>query len=406
MHSRIFGEVGFSRRIRYLWRQTLTLGLQTMQNKKHFGRRDILKTAIAGALAALLSNCRVEFSGGDAYRRPYSRKPWVAPRISMDNVIREVVGHRPYRPSGFVVKSEQFDDKTVIHNYGHGGGGISLSWGSSALAVRETVGLRPGEIGVIGSGVMGLTSARLLQDAGWDVTIYTREMARHTTSNVAGGEWGPYSVHDPAVSSDAFKEQIQLAARISHRAFTNLGGRAYGVRWTELYNLSKTPPEEGGEFQHLYPYRTDLQPGEHPFPVPYVRHELTMMVEPAIFLRRLINDFLQSGGKFVIRNFNRKEEILALSEKIFFNCTGLGAATLFDDKEITPAKGQLVHMPPDPDVDYLTIGGGESNLYMFSRTDTVLLGGTFKLGDYSQNPEPEETERIVSEHQKIFSGFA
>jgi hypothetical protein len=88
-----------------------------------------------------------------------------------------------------------------------------------------------------------------------------------------------------------------------------------------------------------------------------------------------------------------------------FNCTGLGAATLFDDTELTPAKGQLVYLPPDPDVDYLTIGGGNSNLYMFSRTDAVLLGGTFKLGDYSRNTEPEETERIVTEHQRIFSGF-
>ena len=131
-----------------------------------------------------------------------------------------------------------------------------------------------------------------------------------------------------------------------------------------------------------------------------------MMIEPAIFLRRLIDDFLQNGGKFVIRNFNCKEEIFALPEKVFFNCTGLGAATLFDDTEITPAKGQLVYMPPDPDVDYLTIGGGNGNLYMFSRTDTILLGGTFKLGDYSRDPEPEETERIMTEHRRIFSGFA
>ena len=382
------------------------LGISKMQTKNHIDRRGVLKAAGFGALAALLSNCQEDISTSAAFQRPYSRKPWVAPRISMDNVIREVVGHRPYRPSGFVVKSEKFDDKTVVHNYGHGGGGISLSWGSSALAVRETMGMTPGEIGVIGSGVMGLTSARLLQDLGWNVTIYTKDMAHLTTSNVAGGEWGPYSVHDPAVSSDAFKEQIQFAARFAHHTFTELGGIDYGVRWTELYNLSESPFEEGGEFEHLYPYRVDLQPDEHPFPVPYVRHELTMIVEPAIFLRRLTDDFLQNGGKFAIRNFKNKEEIFALPEKTFFNCTGLGAARLFDDQEMSPAKGQLVYMPPDPDVDYLTIGGGNSNLYMFSRTDTVLLGGTFKLGDYSRNPEPEETERIVSEHQRIFSGFA
>ena len=376
-----------------------------MSNEKHLSRRDLIKAAGIGALATTFAGCQTVASSGGGYQRPYSRKPWVAPRVSMDNIIREIVGHRPYRPSGFVVKGEQFDDKLVVHNYGHGGGGISLSWGSSALAVRETMGMTPGKVAVIGGGVMGLTSARLLQDAGWEVTIYTRDMARHTTSNVAGGEWGPYSVHDPAVSTPEFKSQIQFAARIAHHAFTNLGGPDYGVHWTELYNLSETPPEDGGEFEHLYPFRVDLQPGQHPFPVPYVRHELTMMVEPATFLRRLIEDFQQSGGKFVIRNFANKEEILALPEPVMFNCTGLGAATLFDDTELTPAKGQLVYLPPDPDVDYLTIGGGNSNLYMFSRTDAVLLGGTFKLGDYSRNTEPEETERIVTEHQRIFSGF-
>jgi len=45
----------------------------------------------------------------------------------MDNVIRVIVGHRPYRPAGFVVRREQLDAKTVVHNYGHGGSGISLS---------------------------------------------------------------------------------------------------------------------------------------------------------------------------------------------------------------------------------------------------------------------------------------
>ena len=376
-----------------------------MSKRKHLSRRDLIKAAGMGALATSFAGCQSVPNPGAGYRRPYSRKPWVAPRVSMDNVIREIVGHRPYRPSGFVVKGEQFDEKLVVHNYGHGGGGISLSWGSSALAVRETLGMTPAKVAVIGGGVMGLTSARLLQDAGWEVTIYTRDMARHTTSSVAGGEWGPYSVHDPSISTHEFKSQIQFAARIAHHAFTTLGGTDYGVHWTELYNLSDSPPEDGGEFEHLYPFRVDLQPDEHPFPAPYVRHELTMMVEPATFLRRLIEDFQQSGGRFVIRNFANKEEILALPEPVMFNCTGLGAATLFDDTELTPAKGQLVYLPPDPDVDYLTIGGGNSNLYMFSRTDAVLLGGTFKLGDYSRNTEPEETERIVTEHQRIFSGF-
>ena len=62
-----------------------------------------------------------------------------------------------------------------------------------------------------------------------------------------------------------------------------------------------------------------------------------------------------------------------------------------------------VFLPPDPDVDYLTIGGGQGDLHMFSRSDVVLLGAVFKPGDFTRLPEPEETERIVTEHERLFS---
>src|SRR5690348_1724539 len=58
-------------------------------------------------------------------------------RVSPDRVIRVVTGLRPFRPSGFVVRGEKVDDKVVVHNYGHGGAGITLSWGTSQLAVEE-----------------------------------------------------------------------------------------------------------------------------------------------------------------------------------------------------------------------------------------------------------------------------
>ena len=127
------------------------------------------------------------------------------------------------------------------------------------------------------------------------------------------------------------------------------------------------------------------------------------MIEPARFLRSLIRDFQIAGGRFVIRNFAGVDEVLALAEPVIFNCTGLGAAELFGDAELVPAKGQLLFLPPDPAVDYLTTGGGRGLLYMFPRSDVLLLGGTFKPGDGSTHPEPEETERIVSEHQRLFA---
>lgn len=377
-----------------------------MQQRNNQLRRKLLKAIGAGSLAATMGACAPMVASSTKYQRAYSRKPWLAPNISMDNVIRSIVGHRPYRPSGFVVKSEQYDDKTVVHNYGHGGGGISLSWGSSALAVRETLNMQPGEVAVIGSGIMGLTSARLLQDAGWKVTIYTRNVARHTTSNVAAGEWSPFSVHDAKVSSAAFKSQLNWAARIAHHAYTNLGGAEYGIRWLEAYTLSETPIEErAGEFDDLFPYSAILGPDEHPFASPYVRRIVTMQIDPARLMRKLIEDFQLAGGHFVVRNFADRMDVLSVAEALIFNCTGLGAAKLFDDTELMPIKGQLVFLPPDPSVDYMTLGGGQEMLYMFPRSDVILLGGTYKIGDYSTNVEPDETERIVTGHQRLFADF-
>src|SRR5580658_1066973 len=55
------------------------------------------------------------------------------PRISWDRVIRTTVGLRPFRTSGFVLRAEKFDEKTVIHDYGFGGSGMSLAWGCGAM---------------------------------------------------------------------------------------------------------------------------------------------------------------------------------------------------------------------------------------------------------------------------------
>ena len=128
-----------------------------------------------------------------------------------------------------------------------------------------------------------------------------------------------------------------------------------------------------------------------------------MLVETSTFLRRLIQDVQLAGGEFVIRNFNDQDELQKLTQPVIFNCTGLGSRALFGDEGIMPAKGQLILLPPDPAVDYLTVGGGSDSLYMFSRNDYMILGGTFKPGDWSTEPEPEQTERIIHESQQFFS---
>ena len=66
--------------------------------------------------------------------RPRPANDLVPVNASWDRVIHTTVGLRPFRAPGFRVEPEKLDDKTIIHNYGHGGGGVSLSLGTGYLA--------------------------------------------------------------------------------------------------------------------------------------------------------------------------------------------------------------------------------------------------------------------------------
>jgi len=181
------------------------------------GRRAALKQALAaGAGAFLASACSRGASRLQAAAQP---RAFAKVRVAADRVVRSITGLRPFRPSGFVVRADRADDRTIVHNYGHGGGGITLSWGSSSLAVDLATAAGQGRVAVIGCGVMGLTTARLLQDRGFEATIYAKDLPPDTTSNVAGGQWSLYTVFDEESATAAFRQQLERAARLSNRYF-------------------------------------------------------------------------------------------------------------------------------------------------------------------------------------------
>ena len=168
-------------------------------------RRQALKQALSAAGGGLLlSACSRRAWQLDAAP---PRRTFAKVRVSADRVIRSVTGLRPFRPTGFVVRADRADDRTIVHNYGHGGGGITLSWGSSALAVDLATAAGQPRVAVIGCGAMGLTTARLLQDRGFEATIYAKELPPDTTSNVAGGQWSPFTVFDEESATPAFRQQ-------------------------------------------------------------------------------------------------------------------------------------------------------------------------------------------------------
>ena len=370
-------------------------------------RRDALRwggSALLGAVAAPACAARQAPTGARA-----AAAPRLAPvDVAWNRIIRRVVGLRPFRPAGFVLRAERQGDQLVVHNYGHGGGGITLSWGTAELAAREAEAGATGQerrAAVLGCGVVGLATARLLQRRGWAVTIYARDLPPRTTSNVAGGQWTPSSVFDRGVATPAFVEQFARASRIAYRYYQDLVGAGYGVRWIDNYYLADEPGSSWlvDLLPDIYASATDLRPHEHPFAAPAANRVRTMLIEPAIYLNALLRDFRIAGGTVVVGELRDRRQVAErIPERVVVNCTGLGAASLFGDDQLVPAKGQLTILFPQPEVDYIVVQDG---LYMFPRSDGILLGGTFERGDGSLDFDTEAERRIVEGHQRLFAGM-
>src|SRR5215468_3248297 len=198
-----------------------------------------------GAAGAVLSSAPVLLSGCMSLPNPRSGpiRAYAAPdtsfvgsarglppvRVSPEREIRTVVGLRPYRPSGFVVRAERLGDTLIVHNYGHGGSGITLSWGTAHLALEIGAPGHRGAVAVLGCGAVGLATARLLQENGFDVTIYAKALPPETTSNIAGGQWFPAFLSDPQRRTEAFNQQLVAAANYAYRRYQIMVGPRFGV---------------------------------------------------------------------------------------------------------------------------------------------------------------------------------
>ena len=349
-------------------------------------------------------------------------------RLSLDRVIKETVGLRPYRATGPRIEKEELGRKTLIHNYGHGGSGWSLSWGSAALAAElvdaswnegmplVTASLEPSTIpvsfrsvAVIGCGVIGLTTARALQRKGYQVTIYTKEMAPDITSSKATGTWSPaHSLIDDDKITPFFSDQFRRMHDQAFLTYQNMLGLGDYVVWTDSYDTrapnekyrnGDLPNDEQHAFMDVLPQPKQLASNEHPFHAPEIYRHTSMVFNIPSLLKMYTDDFLRFGGTLKIREFTKLEELDALSETCLVNCTGIGAKQLTGDPHLMPISGQLAFAIPQQEVHYRIVA--PSGAYTINRKDGIIVGGTHKKGSWDTTPSREDTEKMVTDIKEM-----
>lgn len=325
-------------------------------------------------------------------RRPLDLDPQRLKRIT--------VCIRPFRRMGPRVEKTMLGDKTLVHNYGHGGAGWSLSWGC-AEEVSHLVG-DAAEVAVIGAGALGLTTAVRLAEAGAKVTVYADAFGNDTRSARATGSWSPDSrlaIAD-AVAPD-FADRWQRWARASHMRHHAALGESATASYTERFLLRdhhrvQAPQSALGTvaLEHLVldlqKPMVEIQPQAYGFTTAFGKRTETLTFDIGLYIGYLLNELDRFGAERVSRHFVSAEELTALSQPILVNCTGYGAKTLFGDDDLIPVRGQIGWLPPHDGPLYgISYRGGNA----IARPDGVIVQNRGAGDDWGHGVEDETPDR-------------
>ena len=337
-----------------------------------------------------------------------------------------LVGIRPHREGGVCLKLDdelipsRHGSKFLIHNYGHGGAGITLSFGCASVVADHVAALkreiRRPAVAVIGCGVIGLTVAAELRRR-WRnlrITIYAKDLdVRRTTSFVAAGQFEPSGICQEYESEEEKNILADFLRRSRDRIIElhkSSRWHTYGIALRRDYTLDQW----NGAYDECTPH--DVVPQYRSGTLPFAklngmgREYRTWLINPTILLPQLSIDLKRSGVRFRKRQFASRDDFAALRENIIINCTGYGAKALMNDDDVVAKRGHLVVLRRTLPKQFYFFSGGCGNrriMYAFCRHRDIVVGGTVETGNDTEDiieSDRDRFDRILANARAMFDG--
>lgn len=244
------------------------------------------------------------------------------------------------------------------------------------------------DVAVVGAGVIGLTTALRLQQAGARVTVLTEVPPRLTTSAVAAAVWFPTRVERSRRvvdwSATAFAEFARQAAD---------GVPGVLLRPTHMLTRQAAPPEPW--WAPAVPDLRRLAPAELPPGYPAGWVFTAPSVEMPRYLDWLLERFRRHGGAVVQRRLDSLRQAAELAPTVV-NASGLGARELCRDQAVHPVRGQVVLVRnPGLRTSLRIQDHPDGYTYVHPRSADVVLGGTFEVDSWDTTADPETARSIL-----------
>ena len=235
---------------------------------------------------------------------------------------------------------------------------------------------------VVGAGVIGLSSAVRLAEAGYEVAVFARDLPLETTSAVAAAVWYPYLAAPrdkvAAWSKTTYDELARLAA--TEESVVLRGG-------VELLREKSPDPWWADAVPDLH--RVDERPDGYDdgwsFTAP--------VVEMPRYLPYLVARLEAAGGTLT------RAALSALPNEadVVVNCTGLGARRMAADDTLSPVRGQILYVAQPGLTEWLIADDTNGDVtYVVPRETDVVVGGTSQPGDWNLSTDEATADRILA----------
>ncbi|MGH2960725.1 MAG: FAD-dependent oxidoreductase [Solirubrobacterales bacterium] len=245
-----------------------------------------------------------------------------------------------------------------------------------AKAEREAV--------VIGAGVIGLTTAIRLADAGFSVRVHAAAPPEETTSRIAGAMWGS-TFAGPADKVTAWAEESlavfrELAADPGSGVVIGSGVLASST--------GEAPPPQ------LFP-GVEVRPCDPPEGFAAAFRVALPVIDMPRHLHHLVNRLRTAGVELELRELESLSEA-ADEAPVVVNCAGMGARKLVPDPDLRPVRGQHVVVEnPGLDEFFTTEPFGPAWTSWFPHRDRVVLGSVAQEDDWEMEPRESDANLIL-----------
>ncbi|MFG2005960.1 FAD-dependent oxidoreductase [Spirillospora sp. NPDC048911] len=245
---------------------------------------------------------------------------------------------------------------------------------------------------VVGAGVIGLSCAVRLAEAGHDVQVVARDLPTETTSSVAAALWYPYLAFP--------QERVTAWSAASYKEFADLAEiPETGIRVRRGSELLKDPQPD--------PWWSSAVPSFERLPAPPPPYAdgwsfESPVIDMAVYLPWL-HARLESLGATVTRH-----DLPALPDApLIVNCSGLGARDLAADHSLTPVRGQVVVLEQFGLNEWWIDDNDPERLsYVVPRTHDIVVGGTAQHGDWNRDPDAGTAQTILARAERMVPALA